>query len=226
MNRQEWLANGGPKTPEYIRVKAICDRMKLERGITGTYNIHHLMDTDEQIAYNNAHYERWGIDENGEFIEGKYVVFITHSEHARWHFIHDNPMFNPETRKKVSDALKGIKLSDETRKKLSESHKGNPRLGWTDETRKRVSESNKIAWSDPNRRKAFSEARKGSNNPMFGKIPGNARIVIQRDLNGNILNKFVSLKDASAELKLSIYCIKRICEGVKQQPNAYTLTFE
>lgn len=226
MNRQEWLANGSPKTPEYIKVKSICDKMKLERGITETYNIHHLMDTDEQIAYNNAYYERWGIDENGEFVEGKYVVFLTHSEHARWHMTHNNPMFNYETRQKVSESRKGIKFSDETRARLSESHKGNPRLGWTEETRQQVSESNKITWADPNRRKALSDARKGANNPMYGKMPHNAKKVIQRSLDGKVLNKFQSLKDAAKELGISVYCIKRICEGMQSQSNSYTLTFE
>ena len=226
MNRQEWLANGSPKTPEYIKVKSICDKMKLERGITETYNIHHLMDTDEQIAYNSTYYERWGIDENGEFVEGKYVVFLTHSEHARWHMTHNNPMFNPETCQKVSESRKGIKFSDETLERLSESHKGNPRLGWTEETFKRVSESNKITWADPNRRKTLSDARKGANNPMYGKVPRNAKKVIQCSLEGKVLNKFTSLKDASAELQLSAYYIKRICNGTQPQPDNYTLTFE
>ena len=226
MNRQEWLANGSPKTPEYIKVKSICDKMKFERGITETYNIHHLMDTDEQIAYNNTYYERWGIDENGEFVEGKYVVFLTHSEHARWRMTHNNPMFNHETCQKVSESRKGIKFSDETRVRLSESHKGNPRLGWTEETRKQVSESNKITWADPNRRKALSDARKGVNNPMYGKMPRNAKKVIQYSLDGKVANKFQSLKDAAKELGISVYCIKRICEGIQSQPNDYTLTFE
>ena len=226
MNRQEWLANGSPKTPEYIKVKSICDMMKFERGITETYNIHHLMDTDEQIAYNNTYYERWGIDENGEFVEGKYVVFLTHPEHARWHMTHNNPMFNHETCQKVSESRKGIKFSDETRVRLSESHKGNPRLGWTEETRKQVSESNKITWADPNRRKALSDARKGVNNPMYGKMPRNAKKVIQYSLDGKVANKFQSLKDAAKELGISVYCIKRICEGIQSQPNDYTLTFE
>ena len=225
MNRQEWLAKGSPKTPEYVKVKSICDKMKLERGITETYNIHHLMDTDEQIAYNNAHYERWGIDENGEFVEGKYVAFLTHSEHARWHMKHNNPMFNPETCQKVSESRKGIKFNDEQRAKLSESHKGNPRLGWTEETRKQVSESNKITWADPNRRKTLSDARKGKNNPMYGKVPYNSKKVIQYSPDGNELNRFKSLKEASERLCISVYSIKCICNGLKPQPNNYTLVF-
>lgn len=225
MNRQEWLANGSPKTPEYVKVKSICDKMKLERGITETYNIHHLMDTDEQIAYNNAHYERWGIDENGDFIEGKYVVFLAHSEHARWHMKRNNPMFNRATRQKVSESRKGMKFSDETRVRLSESHKGNPRLGWTEETRKQVSESNKITWADPNRRKALSDARKGTNNPMYGKVPGNSKKIIQYSLDGKELNRFQSLKEASKKLGISTYCISRICRGLQSQLNNYTLAF-
>ena len=225
MNRQEFLDNGGIKTVEYITVKAICDKAKAERGITGAYDMHHLMDTEEQREYNNKYYERWGIDENGEFIEGKYVAFLTRSEHTRYHMRHNNPMFNPDTRKKVSESKKGIKLSHEHREKLSEAHKGNPRLGWTEDTRQQVSESNKRTWSDPQLRKQLSDARKGSNNPMFGKVPGNSRKVIKKDLSGNIIRVFDSMKEAAEALGASVHIIKRICEGFKSQPNDCILSF-
>lgn len=60
-----------------------------------------------------------------------------------------NPMANPETREKVSQALKGRKFSDETRRKMSEAKKGK---NLSDETRRRMSES-----------------RKGPNHPNYGK---------------------------------------------------------
>ena len=226
MNRKEWLEAGGIKTPEYHRVKALCDQFKAHNHIEETCNIHHLMDTPEQIAYNNAYYERWGVDENGNFTEGQYVVFLTHSEHARWHMKYNNPMYNEEIRQKVSDSRKGFKHSDETRRRLSESHKGKSHGPLTEEIRKRISESNKITWSDPVKRKQLSDARKGRGNPMFGKVPGNARVVVQRDINGKILRKFVSLKEASTELGISVYCIIRTCNGLRNQSDAYTLTFE
>ena len=202
MNRQEFLDNGGVTTAEYVIVKSICDKAKIERSITGSYDIHHLMDTEEQREYNNKHYERWGIDENGEFIEGKYVAFLTRAEHARYHMKHNNPMFNPDSRKKVSGSKKGVKLSQEHCEHLSEAHKGNPRLGWTEDTRHQVSESNKRTWSDPQLRKQLSDARKGSNNPMYGKVPGNSRKVIQKNIMGDTIRVFDSMKEAAKALNV------------------------
>lgn len=51
-----------------------------------------------------------------------------------------NPMANPATCKKVAEALKGRKFSDEARKRMSEAHKGRK---LSDETRKKMSESHK-----------------------------------------------------------------------------------
>lgn len=225
MNRQEFLDNGGIKTAEYFIVKELCDKAKAERGIVGTYDMHHLMDTEEQREYNNKYYERWGVDENGEFIEGKYVAFLIHSEHARYHMKNNNPMLNPDTRKKVSDSKKGIKLSKEHRDHLSEAHKGNPRLGWTEETRRQVSESNKQTWSDPQLRKQLSDARKGKNNPMYGKVPGNSRKVIQKNLAGDTIKVFKSMKEAAKTLNVPVYVIKNICEGSKPQLDDCVLSF-
>jgi hypothetical protein len=225
MNRQEFLDNGSVTTVEYITAKAICDKAKFERSIIGSYVIHHLMDTEEQRKYNNKHYERWGIDENGEFIEGKYVAFLTRSEHASYHMKHNNPMFNPNSRKKVSDSKKGVKLSQEHCDHLSEAHKGNPRLGWTEDTLRQVSESNKRTWSDPQLRKQLSDARKGSNNPMYGKMPGNSCKVIQKDKAGDTIRVFNSMKEAAKVLNVSIYMIKNICEGSKSQLDDCILSF-
>ena len=225
MNRQEFLDNGGVTTAEYVIVKSICDKAKIERSITGSYDIHHLMDTEEQREYNNKHYERWGIDENGEFIEGKYVAFLTRAEHARYHMKHNNPMFNPDSRKKVSGSKKGVKLSQEHCEHLSEAHKGNPRLGWTEDTRHQVSESNKRTWSDPQLRKQLSDARKGSNNPMYGKVPGNSRKVIQKNIMGDTIRVFDSMKEAAKALNVSVYTIKKICEGSKSQLDNCILSF-
>lgn len=80
---------------------------------------HHLRDTEEQIKYNDEHYELWGfeIDENGNehFEYGKYVVFLTPEEHNTIHALSE------ETRKKISEANKGKYVSEDTRKKISEA---------------------------------------------------------------------------------------------------------
>jgi hypothetical protein len=54
-----------------------------------------------------------------------------------------------ETRKKISDALKGrvgYKHTDESKEKLSLAHKGKKQAPPSEETRKKLSESGKMAW--------------------------------------------------------------------------------
>ena len=67
---------------------------------------------------------------------------------------------NEEVCKKISDAKKGIKYSEETKQLWSEQRKGegNPNYGkhWDDEHKKRISES-------------VSKAITGEGNPMYGK---------------------------------------------------------
>lgn len=60
-----------------------------------------------------------------------------------------NPMANPDTRERVSQAMKGRKFSDETRRRMSEARKG-----------KKLSEET---------RQKMSESRKGQNHPNWGK---------------------------------------------------------
>ena len=101
-----------------------------------------------------------------------------------------------EHRRKISEALKGIKgrpLSEEHRKKLSEAHKGKPtwnkgkkglQASWikgkhhSEESRKKMSEALKgrQAWNkgksdylSEESRKKMSESKKGENNPFYGK---------------------------------------------------------
>jgi hypothetical protein len=75
-------------------------------------------------------------------------VFLTPSEH---HHIHRIGKHNSEeTRKKISDARKGIKFSEEHRRKLSEAKKGklNPHCGKhiSEELRMKMSEGMKQYW--------------------------------------------------------------------------------
>lgn len=76
-----------------------------------------------------------------------------------------------ETRKKISDKLKGINRSKETRLKMSYAKKK-----MTDETKKKISDfrKGKVTWNkgispSEETRKKLSDANKGSNNPRYGK---------------------------------------------------------
>ena len=120
--------------------------------------IHHLRDTEEQRKYNDEHYELWGHNLDGSFEYGKYVIFVTKSEHRLLH-----------------------KHSDETKKKISENNARNM-LGkhHSDETKKRISNSRKGKCSGENHfnygkkfssefRKKLSDAHKGKPSSFTGK---------------------------------------------------------
>ena len=66
-----------------------------------------------------------------------------------------------ETRKKMSEAKKGVKLSEEIRKKMSEAKKG---VKLSEETRKKMSESLKGRQFSEETRKKMSESLKGNQN--------------------------------------------------------------
>jgi len=86
MNKEEyWSLKSPQSTAEYKFVHEKIRTWKQSNGITTHCVVHHRDDNEEVRAYNEEHYERWGFDENGDFIEGKYVVFMTLSEHKRYH---------------------------------------------------------------------------------------------------------------------------------------------
>ncbi len=91
---------------------------------------------------------------------------------------------------KVSDALKGRKLSEEHKRKMSErmkdtwsntefrnvmSEKLKGKTSWikgkhhSEETKHRISEANKGKTLSEEAKRKLSESKKGKNNPMFGK---------------------------------------------------------
>ena len=122
MNRKEFWALSKTERPHkyYNMVQQKLKEWKIANGITVRCCVHHIDDTEIAITFNEKFYERWGFDENDTFIEGQYVKFMTTSEHSSYHASHRSK----ETCDKLSNSLKGRKISDETRQKLSKSHKG------------------------------------------------------------------------------------------------------
>lgn len=161
MNREEWIANGRHRNEHWRYVNNALKQWKLENNIAERCAVHHRDDTDETRKYNSEHYERWGFNDNGEFIEGQYVIFMTQSEHVHYHNI--GKKRSEETRAKISAAQKGREspmrgkhLSEETRTKISATKCGerHPMYGkkHSEETRTKI-----------------SDALKGEENPMYGK---------------------------------------------------------
>ena len=113
--------------------------------------IHHLRDTEEQRKYNDEHYEMFGMNLDGTFEYGKYVVFWTKEHHNEYHHCSE------ETRKKRSESLKKVPHTAEWHRKIGDSLRGRK---WSDEQRKQISESVSNLWKSEDYRECQSKATK------------------------------------------------------------------
>lgn len=106
------------------RITEILNQWKADNNFTGDYIVHHRDDTEECREYNKAHYKRWGFSEDDTFEYGKYVIFMTRSDHMRHH-------------------RTGAHLTEEQKRHLSEINTGerHPRYG------KEISESERVKLS-------------------------------------------------------------------------------
>jgi len=77
-----------------------------------------------------------------------------------------NKKFSEESKKKMSDAHKGIPLSEETKRKMSEVQKGKV---LSNETKKKISDSRKGIVYSVETIKKMKEAKMGEKNSRFGK---------------------------------------------------------
>lgn len=107
--------------------------------------------------------------------------------------------------KKISNALKNRKFSNETIEKMKTSAK-----------------QRKISVEG---RKSLSIHRSGSNNPMYGKKrPENSkhyRSVVQYDLNNNYIYTWQGIIIASKALKINRCTITDVCNGRKKTAGGY-----
>lgn len=121
-----------------------------------------------------------------------------------------NPNFgkslSEETRKKLSDKLKGRVISEETRKKTSQTMKGVPK---TDETRKKMKES----------------ASKRMNIMPSGKEHHRSKSVIQYDLVGNFIKEHESIHKAAKELSIQPNGICLNCKGKLKTTGGYIFKY-
>ena len=121
--------------------KAIADT-------TQTWHCHHMTETwwnctKKELIENECYYNRKACE----------LIFLTPAEHHRIH--KKGKQRSAETRRKLSDAIKGHIVSEETKKKISETLKGHI---FSEETRRKMSEAKKNM-SEETRRK-ISETMK------------------------------------------------------------------
>ena len=130
--------------------KAIADTTHL-------WHCHHMTETwsncsKTELIENECYYHRKACE----------LIFLTPAEHLRLHW--KGKKLSDETRRKISESLKGCALTEEHRRNISEAQKG--RSAWnkgkhhTEETRRKISESLKGKHRSDETRKKISEALK------------------------------------------------------------------
>lgn len=112
MNRKEYCNTKHKYYKYYNQVQKLLKDWKAANNITERCVVHHRDDTDETIKYNEEHYELWGVNEDGTFEPGKYVQFLTATEHIRHHRsgIKRSECTKPTTIKISTDAQKMLKV--------------------------------------------------------------------------------------------------------------------
>lgn len=129
MNYKQYWESPKSQGDKNKEAHELLEQWKNEHNVTERMVIHHRDDNEEVRKYNAEHYELWGFREDGSFNYGEYVVYMTVSEHARYHngngkssMIGWHP--SEETRQRMSESAKVKVFSDEHRKHLSESCSG------------------------------------------------------------------------------------------------------
>ena len=156
-----------------------------------------------------------------------------------------------ETKDKIAKGRIGKRHSEETKRKLSEQRKGEKSWNWgkspSTETRRKISEAHKgkkCPWNIENppmkgkkhseeTKKKYSEQRKGEGNNFYGKRhtdESKAKIrnslpkksVAQIDMKtGEIINIFVSQKEAERQTGAYHSNIAKCCKGKVKSVNGY-----
>lgn len=206
-----------------------------KNGKSKIFKIHRLVGFAFVDGYfDGAHIDH--IDTNKENNIWTNLKWVTHEENMK------NPLtvkhledsrkdrvylVSEETKKKISESLKGSKLKEETKKKISESNSGEKHWNYgkhhTEETKKKISEANKgrEAWNKG------KEGLKGENHPFYGKrhTEETKRKISEakkRKVYCVELDKvFNSATEASEELNLDITSIGRCCKGKQKTCGGY-----
>lgn len=133
-----------------------------------------------------------------------------------------------ETRKRMSESLKGLKKTEEHRYKISLSHKGKK---LSEETKRKLSDYHIGKRPTDDARKKMSESRKGEKNCWYRKcLPKetlrlaslvNSKSVISLTVNNEYIKEYNSIRQAGKETGVDTSSISRCCKGKQKIAGGY-----
>jgi group I intron endonuclease len=136
-----------------------------------------------------------------------------------------NSRQHPETIQKISDKLKGRRLTeitDEIRKKLSESGKGEKNSNYgkkiSEEGRKILSDGMKKIWEERKKNGIPFKTNNSNNKNLF--IGANKKTVGKYDDNDNLLEHYESTVQAGLKNNIHHSVISKVCRGTKYYKKA------
>jgi group I intron endonuclease len=134
-----------------------------------------------------------------------------------------NHKCHPETKKLISEKLKGRKLSKEHKNKLSESHMGIKHHYFekkiTEERRSKLSESFKRLWQERRDNGTFDSYRP-TNLEISTGISSNRKGVGKYDDKGTLLETYASTVEAGEKNNIHRQCISKVCNGNRKYKTA------
>lgn len=127
------------------------------------------------------------------------------------------------------ESRSGISLSEWQIERMVE---GKRNKGISKETRRKLSVATKEHWKKEGFIQHMRDINMGSKNPQYGrvrtdaeKLQRGAKRVVKKDMNGNVLETYISLRDASAKSHISRDVISKCCKGIFKQGGGFLWEF-
>lgn len=127
-----------------------------------------------------------------------------------------------ETKRKLSESLKGRVYSEETKRKMSEARKG---ITLSEETKRKIGEAthNRIVSEETKQKHREARLGKHYSEETRAKISAKQhhKAVCQYTLDGELIQEFPSITDASRETGIRTGNICKICQGKTKNPRNF-----
>ena len=151
-----------------------------------------------------------------------------------------NPFYgkthSEDVRRRISEANTGKthEMSEEARRKISESKKGKyagENAPWygrkhTEEQKQKIGQASKRYQNLPEVKARKRDAISGEKNPMYGKVPPTAKVVLQYTKSGEFVAEYPSAMHAKRATGISNAAIGSCCKGIYKSAGGYVWKYK